>query len=293
MSLGEEVTEKAPAEAARQKGPLISSPQNERVKEYVALRKDGELRRKLGRFFLEGRRATAEALAAPRVRVLEVLYSDHLLGEDLHPVPQAAAQGIKTVRLGGHAFRKAADVRKPQGVAAVAALPEWSEDDLFVGVAPLIVVACGLQDPGNLGMLIRSCRAAGGAGLVVLEGTVDPFNAKVVRAAASGLLHLPVLRTTTAEFLRTAAERNVHLIAAETHGEITHRCFDWTRRPAALCIGSEGNGLPEIIRRACREAVRIEMTPGTESLNAAAAATVLLFEAREQLREAGGERRKG
>jgi TrmH family RNA methyltransferase len=266
-------------------GPMLSSPQNERVKEYAALTKDGELRRKLGRFLLEGRRGTREALSAPGTKIVEILYSDHLLGDDLSPIPDAAKRGVKLTRVSMHVFRKIADVREPQGVAAIVETPRWTWSDLFSSPKALVLIACGIQDPGNMGTLIRSCLASGASGLIALEGSADFFNAKVVRSAAAALLRLPVLRLKTDEFLVQQAKYNVCLIAADAKGAQNYRQFEWSLRPAALCIGTEGEGLPEKIASACTASVAIDMEPDIDSLNAAVAASLFLFEARAKLQK--------
>ena len=290
--------------------PMLSSPQNQRVKDYVELRTDGNLRREKKRFFLEGRRGVATALALPHVLVHEVIFSDHILNNDLELVQQAQDKHIPLVRVSKDVFKKIADVMTPQGIAAVVKIPEWDLDDFFSRKDALIVIACGLQDPGNLGTLIRSCEAAGATALVTLEGTADPFNAKVVRATAAALLTLPILRLKTDEFLNEADKHHMRLVAtapgrrgspAPSFGgdmreakafEVTglrapstmakfYREFDWKKRPIALCIGSEGDGLPAAIEAACKEKVSIPMQGQVESLNAAVAASILLFQAQE------------
>ncbi|MCY3021049.1 MAG: RNA methyltransferase [Planctomycetota bacterium] len=259
--------------------PMLSSPQNQRVKDYVELRTDGNVRRERNRFLLEGRRAVAAALSLPHVLVHELIFADHLLGDDLCLVEQARARDISLTRVSKDVFKKIADVMTPQGIAAVVGMPEWNADEVLGRRDALLVVACGIQDPGNVGTLIRSCEAAGAAGLVTLEGTADPFNAKVVRATAAGLLALPILRFKTDGFLTLAAQRSLRLVATAAQGGVPHRGFDWRTRPLALCIGSEGAGLPPAVAAACRETVTIPMKGKAESLNAAVAASILLFEA--------------
>src|SRR5205823_3821367 len=145
------------------------------------------------RFLLEGKRSVAAALSLPHVIVHEVIFSDHVLGNDLELVEQAQAKHIPLVRVSKDVFKKIADVMTPQGIAAVVRIPEWNAADILSSRSAVFLVACGVQDPGNVGALIRSCEAAGAAGLITLEGTADPFNAKVVRATASGLLSLPII----------------------------------------------------------------------------------------------------
>jgi TrmH family RNA methyltransferase len=268
-----------PTESSFADLPMLSSPQNERVKEYVALRTDGNVRREQQRFLLEGRRSVSAALSLPHVRVHEVIFSEHLLGDDLGLVEQARSRGVPLVRVSKDVFKKIADVMTPQGIAAVVQIPQWNADEVFRRPDALLVAACGVQDPGNIGTMIRSCEAAGAAGLVTLEGTADPFNAKVVRSTAAGLLALPILRLKTDEFLRVAAKQQMRLVATAANGGTPYKRFDWRTRPLALCIGSEGSGLPPAMEAACRERVSIPMRGQAESLNAAVAASILLFEA--------------
>src|SRR5438477_12761726 len=122
----------------------------------------------------------------------------------------------------------------PQGIAAVVKIPEWNAAELFKDRKAFWVVACGVQDPGNVGTLIRSCEASGALGLVTLEGTADPFNSKVVRATAAGLLALPIIRLKAAEFLAAAEKYDLRLIATSAHQGTGYKQFDWQRRPLAL-----------------------------------------------------------
>jgi TrmH family RNA methyltransferase len=259
--------------------PMLSSPQNQRVKDYVDVRSDGNVRRARGCFLIEGRRGVDAALAAPSVRVQEVIFSDHLLGDDLELVARAQDKRVALVRVSKDVYKKIADVMAPQGIAALVRIPEWNTADVLRTSGALFVAACGLQDPGNLGTLIRSCQAGGAAALIVLEGSADPFNAKVVRATAAGLLALPILRMKTGEFLAAMAAQRVRLVATSAHEGASFKSFDWARRPLALCIGSEGEGLPPEIESVCTEKVTIPMKGGAESLNAAVAASILLFQA--------------
>jgi len=259
--------------------PMLSSPQNQRVKDYVELRSDGNVRREQQRFLLEGRRAVGAALALKHVQVHEIIFSDHLLGDDLTLVAEARARQIALTRVSKDVFRKIADVMTPQGIAAVVRIPEWNADEVLADKKGLFVIACGVQDPGNVGTIIRSCEAAGAAGLIALEGTADPYNAKVVRATAAGLLALPILRSKSVEFLAAARRHGFRLVATAAQGGTSYRRFDWQRRPLALCIGSEGEGLPPAIEKECAEKVSIPIKGSAESLNAAVAASILLFEA--------------
>jgi TrmH family RNA methyltransferase len=228
---------------------------------------------------LEGRHAVQSALALPQAQFEELVFSDHLLGDDLELVAKAHARGVPLVRVSKDVYKKIADVMTPQGIAVLARIPRWTAAQIFDAPRAVIATACGIQDPGNLGTLVRSAEAAGASGLIILEGGADPFNSKVVRATAAGLLALPIVKLSAAEFLAEAQRRRVRLVATVARTGTAYKKFDWTQRPLALCIGSEGEGLPAEIEAACAERVSIPMQGSAESLNAAVAASVLLFQA--------------
>ncbi|MCW8131661.1 MAG: RNA methyltransferase [Planctomycetota bacterium] len=263
---------------------LVSSPQNDWVKEIVELRKDGEARRERQRFFLEGRKAVEAALEADGAAIHELVYCEHLWRDESWGgvVEKARAQDVPLVRVSKDVFRKLADVMEPQGLAAVVKMAAWTLEDLLAKPDALIVVACGIQDPGNLGTIVRSLEACGGAGLVSLENTADAYNAKVIRSTAAALLSLPIVRAKTGDFLKEAARRKLRLAATAAADGVAYKAFDWKKRPLALCIGSEGEGLPVAVEQACGERVTIPMRGRAESLNAAVAASILLFEAQSR-----------
>ncbi|MHC5053728.1 MAG: TrmH family RNA methyltransferase [Planctomycetota bacterium] len=275
----------------------ITSPQNPRLKSWVLLQRDGNARRERREFVLEGRRLVETALELGRVKTL--LYSEKFIvrsgarsgarpdvaGEDAvlenaileDPVlKDARSRGIECVELSMAAFRKLADVPSPQGVAVVAELPSFSPRDVF-GSAALLLVAAGVQEPGNLGSMLRTCLAAGATGLVALAPSADVFHPRSVRGSAGAVLALPSIRMSEDEFLETARASRLRLVAAVPRGGVDFRSADWSR-PCALVIGSEGAGVGERLTSRAT-AVTIPMRGGTESLNAAAAAAVLLFEA--------------
>ncbi len=261
----------------------ITSPQNPRLKSWVLLQRDGNARRERREFILEGRRLVEPALELRRVKTL--LYSEKFIarsdasadakGED--PIlKDARAGGIECIELSMAAFRKLADVPSPQGVAVVAELPRFTPRDVFSPGA-LLLVAAGVQEPGNLGSMLRSALAAGATGLVALAPSADVFHPRSVRGSAGAVLALPSVRMTEDEFLDEARAAGVRLVAAVPRGGSDFRSADWSR-PCALVIGSEGGGVSERLE-AHADGVTIPMAGGTESLNAAAAAAVLLFEA--------------
>jgi TrmH family RNA methyltransferase len=257
---------------------MITSPQNEHVKHLAALHKDGKLRNERRHFLVEGPRFVEAALAGT-AEVEELLYSPNLAGEG-HPLAEkAAAKGVKVVELSKDCYKKIADVKEPQGLAALVRFPEHKLAEVLARPDGLFLVACGVQDPGNLGAMIRSADAAGAAGVLVIRPAADIYNSKVVRATAGSLLNLPVIAGSEEEILGALKASGVRLLVAEAKGEADVRKADWSR-PVAVAIGSEAAGFSPAVKAAAAGSVKIPMWGRSESLNAAAAAAVCLYAAR-------------
>jgi len=190
---------------------------------------------------------------------------------------------VKVAVLPDTLFQTISGTETAQGVMALVRPPEWKLEQLFRG-CPLVVVLDGLQDPGNAGTIARAAEAFGASGIILLKGTVSPWNPKVLRASAGSVFRIPFLHGMDAELARAALQQNrVELFAGVPAGangsarllstvNLTGRC--------GLIIGSEAHGVSTEWRNAASD-VTIP-TVGVESLNAAMAAAILLYEARRQ-----------
>jgi RNA methyltransferase, TrmH family len=202
-------------------------------------------------------------------------------------LPQIGSH-VETLLLPDRLFDGAVPSETPQGVAALVRLREYSIDDILerLHVGPIVVVV-GLQDPGNLGTILRSAEAFGSAGVVLGEGTVSMFNSKAIRASAGSIFRLPIVSAKTATGLESIFAKlqahNVRLIATSSHKGTP---LDQAKliEPSAIFIGSEGAGLPRQLMSQMDETVAIPHAPRVESLNAGVAASVLLYEAARQRR---------
>jgi TrmH family RNA methyltransferase len=183
----------------------------------------------------------------------------------------------------------------PQPVAALIEPPEWSWSDMLGGAEkakplqanakPLIVVLAGLQDPGNLGTILRSAEAFGASGVLSLPGTVSEWNPKAVRASAGSVFRLPLLSVGAEDCFARLRKTGVKIWTTAVHGAEAADRVDLTG-PVVLMIGNEGNGVPQELAALAEGAVTIPCPGPVESLNAAAAASVLLYEASRQRRSA-------
>ncbi|MFZ3265776.1 MAG: RNA methyltransferase [Terriglobales bacterium] len=167
----------------------------------------------------------------------------------------------------------------PQGVAALIKLPSFSAAQILdrAGDGP-IVAAAGLQDPGNLGTILRSAEAFGAAGVFLTEGTVSPYNSKVLRGSAGSIFRLPLLQISSGELLTLFRNRGVRLLATSSHKGTPLPDTDWAL-PLAIFIGNEGAGLPREIMHQMDETLVIPQSAQVESLNAGVAASIVLYEA--------------
>lgn len=190
--------------------------------------------------------------------------------------------GLRNVRLivvPDGLFEELSATESSQGVMALVRMPIWTIDQLLRS-QPLLVLLDGLQDPGNAGSIARTAEAFGATGIIFLKGTVSPFNPKTLRASAGSLFRLPFMAGLDTELALAALKhRKVDLYAAMPKAVKRVDKVDLTRR-AAIIIGSEGRGVSRILEHASTDLAI--STNGVESLNAAVAAGILLYEARRQ-----------
>jgi TrmH family RNA methyltransferase len=230
-------------------------------------------------YLLEGVRVVEEALRVGRIPTL-VFCAPRLMqskrGQRLHEelVNHPDLQG-RVLEATDEVLAAVADTVAPQGVAAV--MPIWSPP---AGPAGLLLILDNLRDPGNMGTVLRSAAAAGVEEVLLPPGNVDPYNPKVTRSAMGALFRLPLrARVPWSEVAARVAGRPVW-IADPVEGRPHYR-VDWSQ-PAALVVGGEAEGVSEGSEKLATGRVHIPMAEGTESLNAATAASILLFEARRQ-----------
>ncbi len=187
----------------------------------------------------------------------------------------------ETLLLPDDVFAGAVATETPQGVAALVRFKEFTLEDAFVGTEPLVVIAVGVQDPGNLGTVIRSAGAFGAGGVLLAERTAGRFNPKVVRASAGSIFRIPVVPVETKSLIPELRARGLRLVATSSHRG-TPLPQAQLSAPLALFIGSEGAGLPREIMAEMDETVAIPHSPRVESLNAGVAASIVLYEIARQ-----------
>ncbi|HYC31243.1 MAG TPA: RNA methyltransferase [Gemmatimonadales bacterium] len=191
-----------------------------------------------------------------------------------------AAAGVRLEQVSDAELTALADTEHPQGVVAVVRPREWTLDDIAAPPGAAVLVLDAVQDPGNVGTMLRTALGLGAAGLVALKGTAELTSPKVMRGSMGALFRLPAVATDAGAFLEWARAGGVELWVAEADGEPLALSASVRARqaPVALVVGNEGAGVGPELAAAAGRRVAIPLAPGAESLNVAIAAAILLYE---------------
>jgi TrmH family RNA methyltransferase len=252
---------------------IVTSRNNARVKQLRAAFA-GQARLSGGLVAIEGDNLLGEALRSGMV--LKTIFVSE--GREL---PRGLPRGVEVMWLAEEVFASVAETRATQGVAALLVPPVKRLEDVLVGT-PLILIAAGLQDPGNLGTLVRSAEAFGAMGVLTTQGTVNAWNQKALRASAGSVFRVPVVAVSDAE-LGSLKQHGVRLMAAvaDQAGVVEAQNADFVGA-CAVMVGNEGAGLSEELLEMADVQVTIPCPGQVESLNAAIAGSLLLYEASRQ-----------
>jgi TrmH family RNA methyltransferase len=261
---------------------LVESRQNPRVKELrAALAHTG--RTDSGLIAIEGQHLVTEAMRS------HLGFATIFLRHGYQP-PVPLPQDTEHLLLPADIFASAVATEQPQGIAALIHPPAFSLEALFAGPSPLILVLAGLQDPGNVGTLLRSAEAFAASGVLLLPGAASPWNPKALRASAGSAFRVPAINATEPETLNLFDRYRIPAIAAVARAGTPIGEARFTG-PCALLIGNEGAGLSKILLSAAAQRVTIPTPGNVESLNAAIAGSLLLYEASRQRAHKAARRR--
>ena len=245
------------------------------------LKRVRKLQEKGGRdlIVIEGPRLLEEASS-----IQEAFFSPRAHARNSTLVAGLQGRGIPVHLVDERLLNSLSDLEASQGALAVAARPAFDEDAIFKPPA-LVPVFCGIQNPGNLGALFRTAEAAGASGALLTRGTADPMSPKALRGSMGSALRLPHAQVESAEdAIEVSRKRKVEVVATSRTGGVPYDAFDW-RGGVVLLLGNEGQGLPAELVSQADVTVSIPLERSVESLNVAAAAAVILFEAARQRRK--------
>jgi RNA methyltransferase, TrmH family len=261
--------------------------------------KDNPLLKLVRLVALQAQKAPQDLVLAEGVRCIEeaigincsieaVLYSEEfgVSEREARLMATLSRQKTKLYCTSERMLKSVSDVQSPQGVLALVHVPGIALRNWAPVPRPLILCACGLQDPGNLGTLIRTAASASASLVCTTAGTVSPRNPKAIRASAGGFFRLPVIdRLDPPEFLSFCRVHSITPYLTDAQGERSYTDVDYTSG-CAILLGNEGRG---IVKTAWEdmESIRIPMAPGVESLNVATAGALVLFEAFRQRAKVG------
>lgn len=262
---------------------MITSPGNARIKSLVNMRQKAKVRREKGVFLTEGIKMFLEA---PQERIREVYISESFSCPD-GKIKEAVDEKLKKSvyeTVSKEVFRKISDTCSPQGILCVMQSYDYQLSDMLQKEHPLLLLLEDIQDPGNLGTMIRTGEGAGIDGVILSRDTVDIYNPKTIRATMGSIYRMPFYYADDlAAVVLGLKEKGISVFAAHLKGTETYDVFDYTKGCAFL-IGNEGNGLKTETAELADCYMRIPMEGNVESLNAGIAAAVLMYEASRQRR---------
>ncbi|HIU74449.1 MAG TPA: RNA methyltransferase [Candidatus Pelethocola excrementipullorum] len=255
---------------------MITSSSNAQVKRVIQLNKKAKERKKQQIFVAEGFKMFQEAPKewVERVFVTEVFLNEHkelLWGIDYEVVEERI-------------FNQMSDTQSPQGILCLIRMPTYSLEEVLAGERPLCMILEDLQDPGNVGTILRTAEGAGVTGILLSRSTVDVFNPKTIRSTMGSVYRMPfVYVDDLCDALPELKARGIMTYAAHLKGENAYDGEDYSKG-TAFFVGNEGNGLSEHLSRQADRLIRIPMEGKVESLNAAIASSILMYEAYRQRR---------
>lgn len=262
---------------------VVTSLQNPVVKSAVALQQK-KRRDESGLFVAEGVRLAEELIQANWEMEFGLFTGAALQHERSGRVIAEAASRCRMVQVSEPVFAKAAETEHPQGILIAARQRIMPLGQLLTAKFPLLAVIDGVQDPGNLGTLVRTADAAGVDGIIVTQGAADPYSGKALRASMGSLFHLPLaIGAQRKEFSSALRQAGVRLFATALEGGSSYLAADY-EGALAIVFGNEGQGVSAELLASADKRLFIPIYGRAESLNVAAAAAVILYEAARQRR---------
>lgn len=263
---------------------MITSTANKQVKNIIQLAKDVRERRSQGVFLAEGLRLFLET---PPGSIQSAFVSEAFLQKPSN-LEAVEEKGIGYEAVSDPVFRRMSDTQAPQGILCIVRQPEYALEDLLREEPLHLLVLENIQDPGNLGTMFRTAEGAGASGIIMDRACADIFAPKTVRSTMGSIYRVPFyVGSDLKEVAGILKQRQVTLYAAHLKSEGAYDTFDY-RGNAAFLIGNEGNGLTRELADCADVRLRIPMEGKLESLNAAMAAGILMYEVNRQRRQETG-----
>jgi TrmH family RNA methyltransferase len=256
---------------------LITSTSNTQIK-LIRKLKERKYRAESNLFFLEGVRIVIEALEAGHW-ITQLIVSRELIGsaKAVEVVEEAEGKGVAIMEVSKEVFESISGKDGPQGVAAVAQ-QKWT--DLSVNTPPssgIWIALYQVADPGNLGTILRTLDGMGGAGVILLDHCTDPFDPSAIRASMGSVFSKQLIKSTSQTFVEWVAKNGIQITGTADSAKTDYRQYHYPRN-GILLMGSEREGLPEVLSALCTDVVSIPMSGSADSLNLAVASSIVLYE---------------
>jgi TrmH family RNA methyltransferase len=255
----------------------ITSSANPIIKEALKI-KEKRARFKHEAFLIEGPHLIETAMSSSAVEIKKVFFTDEFSAkrEGQGLLRQISKRDIDPVETSVSILSKLADTETPQGIVAVVSYKAIGLDEIVFKGAPFLVVCDGIQDPGNLGTIIRASDAAGADAVVILPGTCDAFMQKTIRATAGSLFNVPIVYSEPEALFNYLDSKSIALYAADVHAQVSIYESD-LKQPVAIAFGNEAHGVSEVLLKRAK-GLKVPIVGKAESLNVAMAASVCLYE---------------
>lgn len=269
-------------ECMKGKADMITSHANKGVKEVIQLEQKARARREQGLFVVEGIKMFAEA---PVDMIEKVYIAENFLKQmSVSCKDKLESLSLCYETVSDEVFSKMSDTKTPQGILCVMRQNQYTLESMFTVLNPMFIVLEAIQDPGNLGTIFRAAEGAGAAGIIMSGDTVDIYNPKTIRSTMGSVYRMPFIYTQNLNnIIEEMQKRKIAVYAAHLQGAKAYDTCDY-KSGTAFLIGNEANGLKEGTAKKADTAIRIPMAGKVESLNAAVAASVLMYEAARQRR---------
>ena len=255
---------------------MITSKANGQIKNIIQLQKKGKVRSEQQVFVIEGTKMFQEA---PEEQIVKTYVSRNFYEKEEQ---RRLLSGREMEIVEDQVFESIADTKTPQGILSILKQYHYTLEELLKEDRPHLLLLENLQDPGNLGTIIRTAEGAGVTGVIMSSDTVDIYNPKTIRSTMGSIYRMPFFYTNSlSEVIGELQSRKISCYAAHLKGKVDYDVPDY-RAGTAFLIGNEGNGLSEKLSEMANEYIRIPMCGKVESLNAAAASAILMYEVQRQ-----------
>lgn len=257
---------------------MITSMQNTKVKKIIQLLNKSKTRKKEGLFIVEGKKIISEI---EKSRISEIFITDTYYEKERMYVDKLIEEKIRVEIVNDSIMKHISDSVTPQGILGIIKIVPMKLN-ILMDEKPLIIILENIQDPGNLGTIIRTADAVKASGIIISKGSVDVYNPKVIRATMGSIFRVPVIaESNLIEDINTLRDNNIEILASHLQGSLNIYDCDLTNGVGIL-VGNEGNGLTEGITELAHKNIKIPMIGKSESLNAGVATSIIAYEVLRQ-----------